>query len=133
MSMTIGEASAANTLIQWVTGQHARYSHRGEITNAEADKAARTLITKAHKVLSAGLFPEDVDLTRVVAFNLADDGLYFVLSEALEDWAAAQREKAKSDGGNETREHWADVADNARERVKDAFLVEAPDVPVAEE
>ena len=62
---------------------------------------------------------------RPVTFDMTDDELYFVLSEALEEWAALQRGRATADGGNEQRERWANLADDARAKAKEAFFREA--------
>jgi hypothetical protein len=58
------------------------------------------------------------DGSRPLFFDLATPRLGWVLSEALEMWAAAQREKAAFEGGNEQREAWAAIADDAKAQVE---------------
>ncbi len=57
--MTITEAGAVNTLLHWAMGDCPQYYDPP--TKDEALQAARILAGKAHKALSAGLCPEDVD------------------------------------------------------------------------
>lgn len=63
--------------------------------------------------------------TRPLILDMTDDELYFVTSEAFEEWSALQRGRATADGGNEQRERWADLADDARAKAKEAFFREA--------
>ena len=60
---------------------------------------------------------------RTVTFDLmaADDDVYFVLTEALGEWAARQRHEADSDGGNPSRIRWAERAEAAAEAVEAAL------------
>jgi hypothetical protein len=58
------------------------------------------------------------DGSRLLVFDLSAPRLGWVLTEALDMWAAAQREKAAFEGGNEQREAWAAIADAARAQVE---------------
>lgn len=51
---------------------------------------------------------------RTVTFDLADATASFVLTEALEEFAARQRDQATDEHGHEMRERWADLADRMR-------------------
>lgn len=54
---------------------------------------------------------------RPIVFDLATPDLAWVLKEALDTWAAAQREQARVDG-NAQRDGWAALADQARAQVE---------------
>jgi hypothetical protein len=59
-----------------------------------------------------------------VAYDMAGDdqgATYFVLTEVLTAFADDQRGKADIDGGNPSRERWADHADLMRERAEAAM------------
>jgi len=56
-----------------------------------------------------------------VTFDLTNDHhaeLYFVLTQALEDFAAKERDQAAWEEGNSSRERWADLADAMRTQVE---------------
>jgi len=65
MSMPISDANDLNTVLLWCMGKP-RYGHR-PVTDQEATDAARRITVKAYKALSAGLHPEQVQLTRTVS------------------------------------------------------------------
>ena len=46
--------------------------------------------------------------------------MYFVLTQALEDFAATERDQAAWEEGNSSRERWADLADTMRAQVETA-------------
>jgi hypothetical protein len=46
--------------------------------------------------------------------------MYFVLTQALEDFAVRERDQAAWEEGNSSRERWADFADAMRARVETA-------------
>jgi hypothetical protein len=73
----------------------------------------------------AGLVARTVAAARpgppCVAFDLTKDHhseMYFVLTEALEDFAVRQRDQAVWEEGNSSRERWADLADAMRAQVE---------------
>jgi hypothetical protein len=58
---------------------------------------------------------------RCVTFDLTSDHhaeMYFVLIQALEDFAARERDQAAWEEGNSSRERWADLADAMRAQVE---------------
>jgi hypothetical protein len=58
---------------------------------------------------------------RCVTFDLTSDHhaeMYFVLTQALEDFAARERDQAAWEEGNSSRERWADLADAMRAQVE---------------
>ena len=57
-----------------------------------------------------------------VTFDLTSDHaeMYFVLTQALEDFAVRERDQAAWEEGNSSRERWADLADAMRARVETA-------------
>jgi hypothetical protein len=55
-----------------------------------------------------------------VTFDLTDAVASFVLTTALEDFAARQRDQAADEGGHAMRERWADLADRMRGQVEAA-------------
>lgn len=57
---------------------------------------------------------------RTVTFDLSDAVASFVLTTALEDFAARQRDQAAYEHGDEFRERWADLADRMRAQVEAA-------------
>jgi hypothetical protein len=60
---------------------------------------------------------------RCVTFDLTSDHhaeMYFVLIQALEDFAARERDQAAWEEGNSSRERWADLADAMRAQVETA-------------
>lgn len=60
--MTITEANDVNTLVHRLMGHRVPWPGGPEITDANVTAAARRLTAKAHKALSAGLRPEDVEI-----------------------------------------------------------------------
>jgi hypothetical protein len=71
MAIPVSDATDINTLLDYLMGR----SRPGFdlVTAEEATAAARRLAGKAYKALSAGLAPDDVDLTRLLALS-HDDG-----------------------------------------------------------
>lgn len=62
MSMTIGEASAVNTLLRYFLGEEPSAVRQTPAVELDQAKAAAVLLTKsAHKALHAGLRPEIVE------------------------------------------------------------------------
>ena len=57
---------------------------------------------------------------RSVTFDLSDPAASFTLITALEEFAARQRAEAKDEGGHESRERWADLADQMRAQAEAA-------------
>jgi len=60
---------------------------------------------------------------RCVTFDLTRDHhaeMYFVLTHALENFAARERDQAAWKEGNSSRERWADLADAMRAQVETA-------------
>jgi hypothetical protein len=57
---------------------------------------------------------------RTVTIDLASADSYHVLTEALEAYAARQRDVAETEGGNESRERRASLADRWRGLAEDA-------------
>ena len=60
---------------------------------------------------------------RCVTFDLTSDHhaeMYFVLTQALEDFAVRERDQAAWEEGNSSRERWADLADTMRAQVETA-------------
>jgi hypothetical protein len=58
---------------------------------------------------------------RCVTFDLTSDHhaeMYFVLTQALEDFAVRERDQAAWEEGNSSRERWADLADARRAQVE---------------
>jgi hypothetical protein len=61
---------------------------------------------------------------RRVTFDLTDDhhaDMRFVLTQALEDFAVRERDRAAWEEGNSSRERWADLADAMRAQVEAAL------------
>ena len=60
---------------------------------------------------------------RCVTFDLTSDHhaeIYFVLTQALEDFAVRERDQAAWEEGNSSRERWANIADAMRAQVETA-------------
>ncbi len=57
---------------------------------------------------------------RSVTFDLTDATAFFVLTEALEEFAARQRSQAADEGGHGMREQWAGLADRMRAQAETA-------------
>jgi hypothetical protein len=58
---------------------------------------------------------------RCVRFDLTNDHhseMYFVMTEALEDFAVRQREQAAWKEGNSSRERWAEIAEAMHAQVE---------------
>ena len=70
MAISIGDASDINTLLDYIMGR--TRPSCGPVTGEEATAAARRLAGKANKALAAGLTPDDVDLTRLLALGPHD-------------------------------------------------------------
>jgi hypothetical protein len=73
----------------------------------------------------AGLVAREVAATRpgprCVTFDLTKDHhaeMYFMLTQALEDFAIKERDEAAREEGNSSRERWADLADAMRAQVE---------------
>jgi hypothetical protein len=64
MSMPISDANDLNTVLLWAMGRRVRYPGGPPVTDEDATAAARRLAAKAQKALMAGLYPEQVELTR---------------------------------------------------------------------
>ena len=62
--MNITEANAVNQVLHWAMGHRVAYAGGPRITDEDATKAAKLLATRAEKVLSAELGPDDVELRR---------------------------------------------------------------------
>jgi hypothetical protein len=63
---------------------------------------------------------------RCVTFDLTSDHhaeMYFVLTQALEDFAVRERDQAAWEERNSSRERWADLADAMRAQVEIARTV----------
>ncbi len=74
MSMPISDANDVNTVLRWSMGHSTRHRGGPLLTDEEATAAAQRIVAKAHKALSAGLRPDQVQLTRVVSeASLAGD------------------------------------------------------------
>lgn len=59
--------------------------------------------------------------SHAVVFDLADGkDTRFVLTEALAEFAIRERDMAEAEGGNPSRERWADHADAMRAQVEAA-------------
>lgn len=50
----------------------------------------------------------------VVTLDVSDVDAYHALTQALEDYAIRERDMAEHEGGNESRERWADLADQMK-------------------
>ena len=70
MAIPVSYATDINRLLEYIMGR----SRQGFdlVTAEEAAAAARRLAGKANKALSAGLTPDDVDLTRLLALDQHD-------------------------------------------------------------
>jgi hypothetical protein len=112
MPISIPDATAINTLLNYIMGR-AR-PHGGAITAGEATNAARRLAAKANNTLSAGLTPDDVDLTSEPAASQHDgtppaeiDGMPVRAAfptppddgDCMEHWTVILREKPGPGGG----------------------------------
>ena len=64
MSIPITHANDINTVLDWAMDRPAR-TGRPPVSDEDATVAAKRLAGKAHKALSAGLRPEQVELARV--------------------------------------------------------------------
>ncbi len=73
MAIPIGDATAINTLLAYMMGR--TRPGCSPVTADEAAAAARQLAGKANKALSAGLTPDDVDLTRLLALDQGDGAM----------------------------------------------------------
>lgn len=118
MAMPVGDASAVNTLVLWAMGRKAHWPGGPEVTAAGADQAAKRLAAKAYKTLSAGLLPDEVDLSRAVVLDLSDPGACYVLATALRDYAAGAR--SVTGLASEPFARWADAADRMRAQAEAA-------------
>jgi hypothetical protein len=104
MAMPVEDATAVNTLVSWAMG---RRPGGLRITAAQADRAAKQLVAKAHKTLSAGLLPDEADLSRAVVYDLSDPDVRHALTEALERYADRQQTMAAIGESPEKRLTWA--------------------------
>lgn len=57
---------------------------------------------------------------RSVTFDLTDVDARHALTTALEDYAVSERDMAAHEGGNESRERWAERADKMRRQAEEA-------------
>lgn len=57
---------------------------------------------------------------RTVTYDLNNAIASFVLTTALEEFAARQRDQATDEGGHQARERWADLADQMRAQAEAA-------------
>jgi hypothetical protein len=119
MGMPVGDATAVNTLILWAMGRKAHWAGGPEVTAAEAGKAAKQLAAKAYKTLSAGLLPDEADLSCRVVLDLSDPDVRHVLTQALQDYATYERAMAEN-GAGESFARWAELADRMRAQVEAA-------------
>lgn len=55
-----------------------------------------------------------------VAFDLTDVDAFHALTQALEDYAVRERDQAEHEGGHESRERWADLAEQMRAQAEAA-------------
>lgn len=55
-----------------------------------------------------------------VTLDITDPSASFALTNALEEFAASERDMAATEGGNESRTRWADLADRMREQAEAA-------------
>ena len=111
MAIPIGDATDINTLLGYFMGR--TRPGCGPVTAEEATAAARRLAGKANKALSAGLTPDDVDLTRLLALGQHDgaapaeiDGMPVRAAfptpppddDSMEHWTVILAEPAGADG-----------------------------------
>ena len=111
MAIPIGDATAINTLLGYIMCR--TRPGCSPVTAEEATAAARRLAGKAKKALSAGLTPDDVDLTRLLALVPQDgtppaeiDGMPVRASfptpppddDSMEHWTVILAEPAGADG-----------------------------------
>jgi hypothetical protein len=57
---------------------------------------------------------------RTVTFDLTDVDAFHALTQALEDYAIRERDQAEHEGGHESRERWADLAEQMRAQAEAA-------------
>ncbi len=69
---------------------------------------------------AAGAGEEAQSPRRTVTLDITGPDAYHALTQALEDFAARERDAAEHEGGNESRERWADLADRMREQAEAA-------------
>ena len=111
MAIPIGAATDINTLLDYFMGR--TRPGCGPVTAEEATAAARRLAGKANKALSAGLTPDDVDLTGKLATAPHDgappaaiDGMPVRAAfptpppddDSMEHWTVILAEPADADG-----------------------------------
>lgn len=119
MALSISEACAVNTLLDWLTGQ--RTIGLPVPTAEEAQRAADLLCAKAYKTLMSGRRPPQAGLPQVVPVNLADPDTYLVMTSALDTWAARQRGMPAAEGGSERRDARARRATQISRACETAF------------
>jgi hypothetical protein len=67
----------------------------------------------------AGLLPDGIR-SATVTFDLSDPDALHVLTTALQDYAEKERDMAANEGGHESRERWAAIADRMRAQAEAA-------------
>ena len=69
-----------------------------------------------------------MDESRVVTFDLMlhDPDYYFVLTEALREFASSQRTSAEYADDGEARIRWADTAEEMLDRIEEAVSTPGP-------
>jgi hypothetical protein len=93
-----------------------------------ADESLRQLdvaaeITRARDALTTVLTAAPAP-KHVVTLDFADEDTYFVLTEALADFAAHQRKQANNDSGPAKRIRWAEAAEAALGRIETAAVAD---------
>lgn len=75
------------------------------------DDAPEVIAAKLAEALGVG--------PRTVTYNMSVTDAYSVLTAALEEFASAQRDRARNEGGNPRRHQWADLADEMAREARD--------------
>lgn len=99
MAIPITDATDINTLLDWAMGRTRPYG--GAVTADEATAAGKRLAAKANRALSAGLTPDDVDLTRELVPGRQDGAI-----PAEIDGMPVRAAFPTPPDGDDSLEHW---------------------------
>jgi hypothetical protein len=110
-ALAITEDQARADYRKWADGQH--------WLSAQGDLAKFAMSDADH---AAAIERAGVPAPRVITLDLSGEHDYFVITDALEEWAAARRREGDDDEALAgRRRQWADAADALRERIESAL------------
>lgn len=114
-------------------------THQGSGAFVTATESRRDLdvlvaLAGAHETLGVALEALRARTYRAVTFDLSgNDDTYFVLTTALEDFAARERSLAEDDPDDDFRARWAAVADELHAQIEAGLERRAPTEVSSEE